>query len=262
MKSVLLRSLYAEHLRVKSTVAFKIALLAPVMQVAMNFLIYMFNYTYFVEKNDRQIWSTFTASTWGFWCTLTLPMLIAIQTALVNGLEHNNNGWRNLFALPVPRSSIYAAKLIYACLLIFLSQLLLCGAEVVAGYTLSVIRPQLGFQHQAIPLVLLLTPLAAMCGSMLIIVVHNLVSSFSANFFVSTGAAVVFTLFNLILVNKDELAVYYPWTYPQLAARFVIYPAESGTLIRAVVAMNISLIGAWLLGILGIMKLSAQKQIA
>ena len=39
----------------------------------------------------------------------------AIETALIAGLDHSENQWKNILALPVPRWTIYIGKLLVAC---------------------------------------------------------------------------------------------------------------------------------------------------
>jgi hypothetical protein len=44
------------------------------------------------------------------WATLMMPLFITIETALIAGLEHSENQWKNLLAFPIPRWTIYIAN--------------------------------------------------------------------------------------------------------------------------------------------------------
>jgi hypothetical protein len=55
------------------------------------------------------------------WCLLGLPHLVALETALLAGSEHRENTWKHLFALPIPRWTICAAKLLVGSGLVGLS---------------------------------------------------------------------------------------------------------------------------------------------
>ena len=62
-----------------------------------------------------------------------MPLLIALVTALLNGIEHSDKQWKHLFALPVPRWAVYFAKLIVAQGLILTSTLVLALFTAIVG---------------------------------------------------------------------------------------------------------------------------------
>src|SRR5215472_16182717 len=35
------------------------------------------------------------------WCLIGLPLFVSLETALLAGLEHRENTWKHLFALPI-----------------------------------------------------------------------------------------------------------------------------------------------------------------
>jgi lantibiotic transport system permease protein len=63
---------------------------------------------------------------------LALPLFITLEVALLAGLEHGQDHWKDLFVLPIPRWTIYTAKLATAALLLALSLVLLGVGVLVA----------------------------------------------------------------------------------------------------------------------------------
>ena len=70
-------------------------------------------------------------------------MLITLETALLNGIEHSDRQWKHIFALPVPRHAVYVAKVIVAQGLIFISTLILSLLIIVVGIFATHLRPEL-----------------------------------------------------------------------------------------------------------------------
>ncbi|QNB00381.1 ABC transporter permease subunit [Massilia sp. Se16.2.3] len=73
-------------------------------------------------------WEGFWLGNQALWCYFMLPLYLALCTALVNGVEHRQHGWRLMLTLPVGARQLYLAKLLLAltmaaiahlCLLLF-----------------------------------------------------------------------------------------------------------------------------------------------
>ena len=102
----LVRALHSEVLKMKGTVALKMVILAP----ALVFLLMLVAFSQ-VPPSTHNLWMTFAQSTLNMWALLVMPLYITIQTALIAGLDHSDNHWKSLFARPVPRWTLYVAKL-------------------------------------------------------------------------------------------------------------------------------------------------------
>ena len=76
------------------------------------------------------------------WAVFMLPLLITLETALLNGIEHSDNHWKHLFALAIPRSAVYFAKWFVAQALILISTASLVLIALV-GTIAKYIRPEL-----------------------------------------------------------------------------------------------------------------------
>ena len=63
-------------------------------------------------------WVFYTQQTLVIWSLLMLPLFVTLETALVAQWEHHSQQWKHLFALPVSRGALYAAK--YLCSVAFI----------------------------------------------------------------------------------------------------------------------------------------------
>jgi hypothetical protein len=202
----------AELLKVKFSVGFWVAFIAPLIQGAIHFGVFFFNGKHFI-KADTNVWELFIHSVWGFWIVLFLPMLIGIQTSLINGLEHQTDGWRSLFCLPIPRWYIYLSKALMSILLVFISNVILIFVTIIVGYLLGLTRYP-NFINTPFPSYLWFYPFYAIIGAFLIIIFHWFLSTMVRNFFVCAGVTVILTLFNIIISNEKAVSIYFPWCFP------------------------------------------------
>ncbi|MHB0859217.1 MAG: ABC transporter permease [Anaerolineae bacterium] len=206
------RALSAELLKTKRTLAFWLTLLAPLGVVGLQLL-------YWLDTADRYVpdgsnpWISLIQSNLLLWNLLMLPLFTTLETALVNGLEHNHAGWKHLFALPVPRWSVYMAKQFVSAGLISLSMAILCLEIVASGLLLRLVEPGLGFDASIPWARMALFVTRAYLASWLIIAIHTWVSARWSSFVVAMGVGVVVVIASVLAINSDY-APYYPWTLP------------------------------------------------
>lgn len=230
----ILNSTRVELIKIRSTPAFKIALMAPLSVV----LIYSFVLVYYQKRflsNPIDTWEFYSTIIWNFWSSLAFLPLIGIQTALVNDIEHSNQGWRNIFSLPIPKWVIYISKLLTMILLLLISQIALSIWTVIGGYTLQFLWPSLGFQKYALSFLLFSRPLVSLAGALTIIAIHNFMSTYFRNMFVSVGYSVVFAIATMFIIQNENINVFVPWCWPALATNvksaMVLYFSLGGFLI-------------------------------
>ncbi|HEU4834998.1 MAG TPA: ABC transporter permease, partial [Pyrinomonadaceae bacterium] len=118
----LFRALHAELLKLKRTLAFRVIFVLPLLIALLQFLVILRTKKYAPGFN---LWQTHPTNSFQIWAVFMMPLLIALVTALLNGIEHSDKQWKHLFALPVPRHAVYFAKLIVAQGLILTSTLVL-----------------------------------------------------------------------------------------------------------------------------------------
>jgi hypothetical protein len=206
----LIRVLHSESLKLKRTLAFRMILVAPLLVATLQF---------FVIWNQRRhganfnLWEMMPRATLSVWAVFMLPLLITLETALVNGVEHGEKQWKHIFALPVPRHAVYTAKLLVAQALAAASTLILCALTVLVGLALIRLRPEIPHTG-AIPYVWILKHAAFVwVASWLIISIQTWVSVRWSGFALALGAGIGGTFFAIFAASAG-MGKYYPWLLP------------------------------------------------
>lgn len=206
----LLRALHAELLKLKRTLAFRVIFVLPLLVAVLQFFIVLRTKKF---PADFDLWHTIGTSSLQIWAVFMMPLLIALETALLNGIEHSDRQWKHMFALPLPRHSVYVSKVIVAQILIFISTWVLSLLTVVAGIVATYLRPELanagpipfGWFAKYTTLV--------WAASWLIIAIHTWVATRWAGFPIPLGAGIGGTFFALFAASAS-LGKYYPWLLP------------------------------------------------
>lgn len=206
------RSLAAETLKLKNTLALLTAAGAPLFIISLSFLIYYFKGHEMLKEGENP-WLPYTRHSLQVWAMLFMPLYISLAAALVCAVEHQSNTWKQLYSMPLPRWTVYGAKLILFTGLIFGSMLLLLALNQATGYLLGVLRPGLGFQNFSIALeagkVILKMTLAAMG----IMAIQFYISFRFRNFVFPIGLGFVLTVAAMVLTRWEHIH-YYPYSYP------------------------------------------------
>jgi lantibiotic transport system permease protein len=120
------RAISAEWLKLKRTLALRLAIGAPLAVVVLNFILYSQRPDAAGDGLNPLI--GFAQINLTMWTIVVLPMYAALAAALVASMEHQGDLWKHLFALPVSRRAIFAAKWMAAVGLVLLSSLVLAAA--------------------------------------------------------------------------------------------------------------------------------------
>jgi len=188
------------------------------------------------------------------WSTIMLPLFVALETALLGGLEHNTGGWKHLFALPVPRWSIYIAKLLVGITLIGLGMLCLLGWIYLAGIGINLFNPGIGFE-QPFPFLNVFKLIAATYfASWFIIAIHTWVAMRWRSFVVAIGFGIV-TVFITLIVSQTSQWWLFPWALPGNVENILYSWMTGGEISHPVPSVwfliGLSLMGCLAAGILG-----------
>jgi len=214
MLKSLLRASWAEGLKLRRSLALWLAMVAPGTIVFLQTVLILHRGAEFVQPH-ASIWPLLIRQSTSLWSLLMLPLFVALETALMAGLEHSGNNWKHILALPLPRRSIYAAKLVWSAAVIALSHMVLAAAILLAGGLIRTLQPALG--SPALLPWSMLWQLSALsfAGSLILIAVHLWIAIRWSNFAVAMGLGVGMTVAGVILINS-RLAAYYPWTLPAI----------------------------------------------
>src|SRR5512139_375575 len=100
------RALSAETLKLKRTLAVWMVLIAPSVVVALNFVMLIDRGGQYLMEADSA-WLSWEQNILVFWALMMLPLFITLETALLGGVDHGSQQWKHLYALSLPRWSIY-----------------------------------------------------------------------------------------------------------------------------------------------------------
>jgi ABC-2 type transport system permease protein len=218
----LTRALYAETLKLKRTIALKMVVLAPVAVVLLT--LFMASQAPFstLHRSNSSVdaWRALSRVNLQFWGLLMLPMYVTLQTALIAGLDHSDNQWKALFARPVPRWTIYAAKLIVVTAMVAVSAAVLVTGVMAEGKTLHWWNAGLEF-GASVPVATIAGQAAQMTAlAFLFLSIQHWVSLRWKSFSVAVGFGIValVTSFAMLLAAGPYGAwpQYFPWSLPML----------------------------------------------
>jgi ABC-2 type transport system permease protein len=242
------RALTAELLKIKRTLALALVFLAPLTLAFMELAI-GFQYGKRMYRVGGDTWMTLIEHITMMWVLLLLPLFVTLEMGLLGAVEHNNKTWKLLYALPLPRWNIYAAKQIIGMGIIGLSMVVLSIMTIGVGLIGRVLLPDLGFDAP-IPFMALLTNIClSFLAAWLIISIHLWVSLHWSNFVLAMGVGIVATVFGIVVIGS-EWEQFDPWTLPGVVSNGLIN-AESYTL-----ALSIGFLGGILAAIAGCVEVS------
>lgn len=212
----MVRALTAEALKMRRTLALWLAIIGPLSVVALQVLVGLDRADMYVNS-EQNPWRYYAEGVLLLWTLLCLPLFITLETALVAGVEHNNNSWKKMFALPIPRWAVYGAKQVAGMGLMALSWVALFVSLMLGGGIIYLIRPDV-MEGWAIPWRNFGGWIAiAYLSSWLLISIHTWVALRWKSFVVAVAVGIVMTVAAVVVINH-ELASFYPWTMPALVA--------------------------------------------
>ncbi|QHL86540.1 ABC transporter permease subunit [Nibribacter ruber] len=218
------RGISAEALKIKFTWAFWLSLLAPLSIVGMTFLVFFFRGEKLVRPG-MDPWLLWANNNFYATAQLLVPMFLALITALVNGIEHSSLGWKQLYALPMPKWAVFLNKYLLQLGLVALSFVTFLAGLLAGGYLLGWVRSDLGFQDYHHVQSIAVTGFRIFIGSLAIFTLQFCISFRFKSIAMSIGLGILFTLAFLIGSRWEHIG-YFPYSWPYFSAMtFTIKPA-------------------------------------
>jgi hypothetical protein len=211
-------TLSTEILKMKRTLGFWLALLAPLVVAGLEFLVMASQGEDMMEFANGQPWLWHMKFTLTLWGLFILPLFATLETALLAGWEHGNGTWKLLYAQPVSRWMVITAKQFSGLVLLGISHLLLGVAVIGTGLLLRNINPALELNAPPPWLAMLGYCLLIFLISWLIIAVHSFVSLRWNSFVVAMAVGIVATMSGVFFIRSEEYAPFYPWAMQGLIA--------------------------------------------
>jgi lantibiotic transport system permease protein len=208
-------ALSAERVKLRRTLARRMCWLAPLIVVVLYVLLFVTR-ELGVEQpvSPKEAWLNFANACWGLWSFLMLPLFITLQSALLAGLEHNEQQWKHLLALPTPKPVHYVAKWIALLYMTFFAFFALVVFIVVAGYLLSWFRPDLGIRDSAPFAYLAEVSIRVLAAAMLMTAIHIWIAVRWRSFTVAVATGMSATVIGFLVAQSEQYGRFYPWAMP------------------------------------------------
>lgn len=246
---ILLRTLQIELLKLKRTLAIWLILVTPLGIVFLVTMILLTNNSRLEQGYNP--WEFIGKNSFGLWALMMLPLFVALETALLAGVEHQNNTWKHLLALSVPRMMIYFAKQILALLMIALSMVVLVFGALFAVLIVNALGLIVDADiSQPIPWrMLIFGGLQIYLGTWLIVAIHTWLGIRWQSFTVAMGVGIMMTVTAMVLINTN-VTYLFPWAMPaSLAEQFTAPDSASPPGVTIVLSLVgtavVSVLGAW-----------------
>lgn len=204
----LINALAAEILKLKRSLILWIVILVPIIFIFTQSLLFSTKISSYMSKNAWDIISEYTIF---FWSLFIMPVLIALITALLNRAEHISQGWKHMFALPAPRSVIYAGKLLTAHGLVIILLIILFLSIPLGVIFLKIVLPKGVSLRGQIPWAANFKSILMLyIGSWFLISIHTMFSWSWKNIAILLGIGIIGT-FDAASSFNATIAKFHPW---------------------------------------------------
>ncbi|WP_113651662.1 ABC transporter permease [Pedobacter namyangjuensis] len=221
-----MRSLYisltSEFYKSRKTLAFWAAIILPVVICGLIAFGFYSDTERLLKANSPGLilWGRYSGAALGVMGMLILPFYVMFMAFSVNNIEHKNDTWKTLFAQPLNKFSIYAAKYLYAVLLLVICLSLFLLLTIASGYLLQVLVPKLTFKDYNPTLLLFKFYSKLFLASLGILSVQFVLSLIWSDFLKPMGIGFVGIIAGIITANVGWKHAYLiPYSDPTLALR-------------------------------------------
>ncbi len=256
----LMRATRMEALKLRRTLALWASVLVPLLVIAMTTGLNLFRNIggQFDSGAGPNVapWDAFMLDLVLFlWCLIGLPLFVSLEAALLAAVEHRENSWKHLFALPIPRWTIYASKLLVGFGLIGITSLVLAVGIGIEGQVLLAVRPDLGLTRPIPWSVIFWRSFAFTPTVLLMLAVQTWVAIRWRSFTVPMSLAIAATVAGIMMLRSlrtlssnpgpAHLASLFPWSLP-----YVVIARQATASLRAN-AFFAGIVGGALIAVLG-----------
>jgi ABC-2 type transport system permease protein len=207
--------LSTEITKLKHTSTLWLSLIFPAFVLLVALINLLGDYAHWTPRPPRPLmdeWNAALRPLWMIWTAAVLPLLIAMEAAGLASPEHAGRHWKQLYALPIPRWSIFAAKTVVCGLLVGVSFVIFA----VGVFGLALLRSSLFQLNMAsgIPWGLMLRVAGrAYLASGAAIAIQMWLSMRVSGFAIPVGAGMGATMAGTVL-GQLHLMGWWPWLMP------------------------------------------------
>ena len=219
MRSLLL-SLRSEFYKSRKTLAFWASILLPLLICGLITFGFLSNAEKIIKMHypSQVLWMNFSGGALGVMGMLILPFYVIFMAFSVNNIEHKNDTWKTLFAQPLHKFSIYAAKYLYAVILIFICLSLFALFTILFGHLLQALNSGFTFSEYSPVSFLSKIYFKMFLSSLGILSLQFIISLIWSDFLKPMGIGFVGVIAGIIVASKGwEYAYLVPYSHPTLA---------------------------------------------
>ena len=237
------RVLSTECLKLKRTLALWMVLVSPLVMVLLEFAITAKGASAFIV-NGKDAWPPMVRQTVEVWTLLMMPMFVTLETSLLAGLEHSGKNWKSLLALPSPRWTVYASKLVVTISLLWAAHAVLIVGTIGSGLLLKVLYPALNLG--TMPLNPFVVPmLRVSVSALLAVAIQHWVSLRWQSYTVAMGFGMCAMIMGIFAVQSTVFGSWFPWSLPIRAVLDGAAGQDRITAVAVVGATVAATIGCW-----------------
>lgn len=198
----------AEGLKLRRTLALKLALLMPLLIVVLQSAFVLRAPPARIKAGIWRVYEQGVAA----WAIFLLPLLASLLAVLIQGIEHRENNWKLVYALPTRRWTVHLAKVAVTQMLVAISSMSFVASLILGAVAMHALYPRL--PYGTLNLMPLLERVAAVyvCAGALI-AIHVWVSARWNSSTVPLGLGVGGVLVSIVAAN-DPLMRFWPWMFP------------------------------------------------
>lgn len=204
-----MRSLYisltSEFYKSKKTLAFWAAILLPIIICGLVASGFYFKANEILKHPmpAQGLWFQLAGAPLGIMGMLILPFYVMFMAFSVNNIEHKNDTWKTLFSQPLNKIAIYAAKYLYAVLLIAICLFLFATLTYASGLVLEMLVSKYKFSDFSPIAMLKGFYLRLFLASLGILSLQFIMSLVWSDFLKPMGIGFVGTIIGIITSNVD-----------------------------------------------------------
>jgi hypothetical protein len=212
------RSVRAESLKLKRSLALSAALLVPLFPSFANFASALQSHIGRMPEDPAYLsmWSLYFRYSIKLWTIFAMPVVVALLSALLADVDYKGKGWKHLFAMGVPQSAVFAGKWFSLAGLSLVSTLVFASANLAGSLAAHYLRPDLGLDFP-IPIGEAYgRPLLAWLLSLFMLSLHQWISLRWPGFLVSLAVGFAASVSNLFTISSYLFSSSYfsPWALP------------------------------------------------
>lgn len=211
----LYRALTAEALKLRRTLAVRLTIFSPLVVVSMIFGTY-------AERHDlaggENVLIGFAQLVLTIWTIIVFPLYTALIAALLASIEHQNETWKHLFALPLERSAVFVSKWAVGIGLLVLSFCVLAGGVLTTAELLRLMKP--GWGSATLPsFIIFRGALLSSCAVVLVFSIQMWISLRWRSFLPGVIVAVLALALMFVAIPRgmDRFGSFFPWSLPAMA---------------------------------------------